>query len=263
MPIKLLAAAAVALLLTAGCATVPAAKRDPRDPLESFNRGVYRFNVAADRAVFRPAAKAWRAVVPRPVRLGLGNFVGNLEYPTTIVNDFLQGKLVDGGRDFTRLLINSVAGLGFFDPATHVGFERHSEDFGQTLGKWGVPPGPYLMVPFLGPSSFRDAPAKLADAYTSGRHYIKDSTARWGLWVTDKLELRASLLDADAVLKRTYDPYAFVRNAWLQRREYQVRDGAVNEQPADLGEDPPLDIAPDTAPVTAPVTAPDTGGRPD
>ncbi len=244
MPIKTLAAAAAALFLMAGCASAPAAKRDPRDPLERLNRGVYRFNVAADRAVFRPVAKAWRAVVPRPLRWGLGNFVDNLEYPGTIVNDFLQGKVVDGGRDFTRLLINSVAGLGFFDPATRAGFERHDEDFGQTLGKWGVPPGPYLMVPLLGPSSFRDAPAKLADEYSSGRHYIKDSTVRWGLWVTEKLELRASLLDTDAVLERAYDPYAFVRNAWLQRREYLVKDGAVDEVPADLGEDLPTDTAP-------------------
>jgi phospholipid-binding lipoprotein MlaA len=244
MPIKTLAAVTAALFFLAGCASVPGAKRDPRDPLEGFNRGVYRFNVATDRAVFRPVAKAWRAVVPRPVRHGLGNFVGNLEYPRTIVNDFLQAKLVDGGRDFTRLLINSVVGLGFFDPATWAGFEHHDEDFGQTLGKWGVPAGPYLMVPFLGPSNFRDAPAKLADEYTNGRHYIQDSRLRWGLWVTEKLELRASLLDADAVLGRTYDPYTFVRNAWLQRREYQVKDGAVAEEPADLGDDTPLDATP-------------------
>ena len=156
MGIKTLAAAAAALFFLAGCASIPAAKRDPRDPLERFNRGVYRFNIATDRAVFRPAAKAWRAVVPRPVRRGLSNFVGNLEYPGTIVNDVLQGKFTDGGRDFTRLVINSALGLGFFDPATGAGFERHDEDFGQTLGKWGVPPGPYLMVPLLGPSTLRD-----------------------------------------------------------------------------------------------------------
>src|SRR5260221_8987285 len=191
MPIKNLAAAADALFFMAGCASVPAAKRAARDPLQRFNRGVYRFNVATDRAVFRPVAKAWRAVVPRPLRRGLGNFVDNLEYPGTILNDFLQGKVADGGRDFTRLLINSVAGVGFFHPATRAGIQRPEEDFGQTLGKWGVPPGPYLIVPLLGPSSLRDAPAKVPDQFTSGRHYIKDSTVRWGLWVTEKLELRA------------------------------------------------------------------------
>ena len=239
-------AALAALFFLAGCASVPADRRDARDPLERFNRGVYRFNVAADRAIFRPTARAWRAVVPRPLRRGLGNFVDNLEYPDTIINDFLQGKFAVGGRDFTRLLINSVAGLGFFDPATGAGFERHDEDFGQTLGKWGVPAGPYLMVPLLGPSSFRDAPSKLADEYSNGRHYLQDSTLRWGLWVTEKLELRASLLDTDATIERTYDPYAFVRNAWMQRREYQVRDGAVDETPADLGIDLPPDVPPDS-----------------
>jgi len=239
-------AALAAMFFLAGCASIPSGKADPRDPLERFNRSVYRFNVGADRAIFRPAAKAWRAVVPRPVRRGLSNFVGNLEYPVTIINDVLQGKLTDGGRDVTRLLINSVAGLGFFDPATRAGFERHDEDFGQTLGKWGVPPGPYLMVPLLGPSSLRDAPAKLADEYTNGRHYIQDPDVRWGLWATDKLELRATLLDADATLERSYDPYAFVRNAWLQRRQYLVKDGAVDETPADFGDDAPPDVAPDT-----------------
>src|SRR5712672_590953 len=247
MRIRTFLAALSALFFLAGCASIPSGKADPRDPLERFNRSVYRFNVNADRAIFRPAATAWRAVVPRPVRRGLGNFVGNLEYPVTIVNDFLQGKFRDGGRDFTRLLINSALGLGFFDPATGAGFERHDEDFGQTLGKWGVPPGPYLMVPLLGPSSFRDAPAKLADEYSNGRHYIQNSDLKWGLWATEKLELSASLLDADATLERTYDPYAFVRNAWLQRREYLVKDGVVDEVPADLGDDLPPDVPPDTS----------------
>jgi phospholipid-binding lipoprotein MlaA len=222
-----------------GCASVPAGRHDPRDPLERVNRSVFRFNTAADHAVFRPAAKAWQAVVPTPVRHGLGNFAGNLAYPVTIVNDVLQGKLSDGGHDLTRLLVNTLFGFGFFDPATHAGLERHDEDFGQTLGKWGVPAGPYLVIPLLGPSSLRDAPAKFADEYANGRRYLQDPYLKYGVWVTSKLELRASLLDADAVLERTYDPYAFVRNAWLQRREYQVRDGAVDEPAADTGEDTP------------------------
>jgi phospholipid-binding lipoprotein MlaA len=225
--------------MLSACATVPGGRHDPRDPLERVNRSVFRFNTAADHAVFRPAAKAWKAVVPPPVRTGLGNFVGNLAYPVTIVNDVLQGKFSDGGHDLTRLLVNTLFGLGFFDPATHAGLERHDEDLGQTLGKWGVPAGPYLMIPLLGPSSLRDAPAKLVDEYASGRHYLTDHYLNYGLWATSRLELRAELLDADAVLDRTYDPYAFVRNAWLQRREYQVRDGAIDEPAADTGEDAP------------------------
>ena len=245
-------ALAAAVLLLSACATVPGARSDARDPLERVNRGVYRFNVAADHAIFRPAGRAWKAAVPRPVRQGLGHFVGNLEYPVTIVNDVLQGKFGDGGRDFTRLLVNSVVGLGFFDPATRVGLARHDEDFGQTLGKWGVPSGPYLMIPLFGPSSLRDAPAKLADEYSNPRHYLQEPYLRWGLWTAEKLELRANLLDADAVLERAYDPYAFVRSAWLQRREYQVRDGEVDDpafEPAvdaevDAGADAPVDQQP-------------------
>jgi len=231
------AAGLAMVLLLAGCAALPPGKRDPRDPLERVNRSVYRFNVAADRAIFRPAARAWQAGVPSPVRAGLNNFVGNLEYPVTILNDFLQGKFSNGVLDLSRLMVNSVLGAGLFDPATHMGLERHDEDFGQTLGKWGVPAGPYLMVPFLGPSSLRDAPAKLVDEYSNGRHYITDQYLQWGLWTTSKLELRAELLSADAVLDRTYDPYAFVRNAWLQHREFEVRDGAVDETGADFGPD--------------------------
>ena len=247
MMIRTVAAAVAAAFFSTGCATLPDTKHDQRDPFERLNRSVYRFNVAADHAVFRPAARVWKAAVPRPVRSGLGNFAGNLEYPVTIVNDVLQGKLIDGGRDVTRLVVNTVFGLGFFDPATRAGLERHNEDFGQTLGAWGVHTGPFLMVPLLGPSTLRDAPAKLVDEYSNGRHYLQDPYLRWGLWVTDKLELRANLLDADAVLERTFDPYAFVRNAWLQRREYQVRDGAVEDEPLDIGPETGADIGAEPA----------------
>ena len=174
-------AATAAVFMLAGCATLPNGKADPRDPFERVNRSVYSFNSAADRAVIRPAARAWKAAVPARVRKGLGNFVNNLAYPGTIINDVLQGKFSQGGHDFTRLFINTVFGFGFFDPATAAGLERHDEDFGQTLGKWGVPAGPYLMLPFFGPSSVRDAPTKLADDYTNVRHYITDPYVDWGL----------------------------------------------------------------------------------
>ena len=216
------------VLLLGGCATLPPGPRDPRDPFERFNRSVYRFNTAADRAVLRPVGRAWKAVVPRPVRRGLSNFTDNLAYPRTIINDFLQGKAADRGRDFTRLVVNTICGLGLFDPATSAGLERHDEDFGQTLGKWGVPSGPYLMLPFVGPSTVRDTPTKILDDYADVRHYITDNKVRWGLWAASKTELRAQLLDTDAVLEHTFDPYAFVRSAWLQRRDYEVHDGNVS-----------------------------------
>ena len=234
---RAITAATAAVLLLAGCATLPEGKHDPRDPFERVNRSIYGFNNAVDRAVIRPVARGWKAVVPRKLRLALSNFTSNLAYPGTIINDLLQGKFAIGGQDFARLVVNTVEGLGFFDPATSAGLERHDEDFGQTLGKWGVPAGPYLMLPFFGPSSVRDAPTRLADDYTSARHYISDPYVNWGLWTIEKLELRASLLDLDAALDRTFDPYAFVRNAWLQRREYQVRDGDVTEDASDLDPD--------------------------
>ena len=229
------------LLLLGGCATLPPGQRDVRDPFERFNRSMFRFNDVADRAILRPVARAWKATVPRPVRRGLGNFTDNLAYPKTILNDFLQGKFADGGRDVTRLIVNTVCGLGLFDPGTAAGLERHDEDFGQTLGKWGVHSGPYLVLPLLGPSTVRDAPSKLVDDYGDARHYLTDPYARWGLWVTSKTELRAKLLDSEALLDRTFDPYAFLRSAWLQRREFLVHDGSSAAADSDA---PPEEEAP-------------------
>jgi phospholipid-binding lipoprotein MlaA len=244
MRTKAITAATAAVFLLAGCATLPNGKADPRDPFERVNRSIYAFNNGLDHAVVRPAARAWRAVMPRAVRTALSNFVTNLAYPGTVVNDLLQGKFTQGGRDFTRLLINTVFGLGFFDPATRDGLERHDEDFGQTLGKWGVPAGPYVMLPILGPSSVRDAPTRLADDYTDVRHYFTNSYVRWGLLGINSLEVRASLLDLDAALDRSFDPYALIRNAWIQRREYLVRDGEVPDETLDPEPDPAADAPP-------------------
>jgi len=214
-------------MLLTGCATLPPGKRDARDPLERTNRAVFSFNRTADRVVLRPAAKVWQAIVPRPVRTGLGNFSNNLGYPTTILNEYLQGKGRDGTADIARLVVNTVFGLGFFDPASHIGLPRHNEDFGQTLGKWGVHSGAYLMVPILGPSTVRDAPARVVDAYTGGGQYLNDQYLRWSLVAANVLEIRAELLATDGMLDSSFDPYALTRNAWLKRREYEVRDGNV------------------------------------
>jgi phospholipid-binding lipoprotein MlaA len=225
--------AALALLifgagLLTGCATLPNGKPDPRDRFERVNRGIYRFNTALDHAILRPVARGYVNVTPTPVRHSISNFFSNLSYPTTIVNDFLQAKFHDGVSDTARFVVNSTFGVGgLFDVATPTGLDRHNEDFGQTLGKWGVPPGPYLMLPFLGPSTLRDAPTRLVDEYTTPRAYIRDPYVRWGLYVLDKVDERAQLLPTDAVIDQAYDPYAFVRNAWLQHREFEVRDGDV------------------------------------
>ncbi len=247
MRLRSLAAALAAVPLLTACATVPGGKHAPGDPLESVNRSIYKFNTVADKAVFRPVARGWKAVVPAPVRRGFSNFVSNLAAPGTIINDLLQGKFTQGGHDFTRMLINTIFGFGFFDPATSAGLERHDEDFGQTLGKWGVPAGPYIMLPLFGPSSVRDAPARLADEFTDGRHYIENRDLRWGIWLAEKMELRASLLSLDPTIDNAYDPYAFVRNAWVHRRDYLVHDGNVPDDTMQL--DPDADAGAEPAPV--------------
>ena len=226
-----------------GCATVPGQAHDPRDPLERMNRGVYAFNDGLDRAIVRPAARGYKAVVPKFMQTGVSNFFANAKYPVTIVTALLQGKFRAAASDTARFTLNSTLGLGgLLDPATDAGLEVNDEDFGQTLGKWGVPPGAYVVVPFLGPYTIRDGIGSLADNVSEPRSYLEDDSTRWILWGADKFETRVRLLEADAVLDRTGDPYAFVRSAYLQRREYLVRDGNMPVEGPDAGlEDPEAD----------------------
>lgn len=200
------------------------------DPLEKVNRATHAFNDALDRMLARPAARAYRRVVPESARNAVSNAVANLDYPTTALNSALQGKFRDAGTDTLRFLVNSTLGVaGLMDPATRFGLPRNDEDFGQTLGRWGVPSGPYLVLPFLGPSNLRDAPARFPDRYTNARYYIGDGTTEYWLLGADVLDTRAALLSVDNALQQAYDPYAVVRDAYLQRREYLVRDGDVPE----------------------------------
>lgn len=216
------------LALLSACATVPADRSDARDPFEPLNRGIYAFNDGLDRAVVRPVARGYKDHVPQPIQTGVANFFSNAKYPVTLANNLLQGKPIAAANDLARILLNTTLGLGgLLDPATRAGLERHDEDFGQTLGRWGIPAGPYVIVPFLGPYTVRDGVGSLADDFAEPRGYLKDTTARWSFWALDKFERRVRLLDADAVLDRTGDGYAFVRSAYLQRREYQVKDGNV------------------------------------
>lgn len=237
MNFRILLLGTLALASTA-CVSLPAgAPRDTRDPFEPFNRSMYRVNRGIDKAVLLPAARGYVKVVPQPVRTGISHFLGNLAYPRTLANNVLQGKLRVAGSDVARLTVNTVLGLGFFDPATRMGLAAHNEDFGQTLGRWGVSPGPYLMLPLLGPSTLRDAVGRVPDEYATARHYISDTAVRWGLAGVDVLDTRARLLDTEQLLNESQDEYRFLRNAWLQRREYQVRDGRLAPEP-DENEEP-------------------------
>lgn len=230
--------ATVLLLSMQGCATTP--QSDPHDPWEKFNRGSQRFNDKLDDAVLRPTTVAYRKHVPQAIRTGISNLIGNLRFPTTIVNDLLQLKLADTGADIGRFVLNSTLGIGgLLDPATRMGIRRNDEDFGQTLGRWGVPAGPYVVLPLFGPSTLRDTPALAVDWQTDLRTRLDIGTGwRIALGAQAIVVRRESLLSTDATLDGVFDRYAFIRNAWLQRREYLVRDG-------DVPEEAPLELEPE------------------
>ena len=221
-----------AVLGLSACVSLPPnAPRAPQDPWESWNRGVYRFNDSIDRALAKPVARSYARWVPQPLRTGVTNFFSNLETPSVMVNDALQGKLLASANDLGRFLLNTTVGVGgILDPASSAGLEKNNEDFGQTLGKWGVHPGPFLELPVLGPSDLRDAPARFVDSYLNPRQYIKNNYIKYGLYLPDFIDRRAALLPLDETLRNAYDPYAFVRDAYLQRRAYLVSDGKVQDE---------------------------------
>jgi phospholipid-binding lipoprotein MlaA len=235
------AVALVALLslFLVGCATAPTAKKDPRDPLEGFNRASYKFNDTLDRALLKPAAKGYKAVTPDFVETGVTNFFSNLAQPTVIINDLLQGKFKASLNDTGRFLLNSTVGIGgLFDPASPAGLDRNDEDFGQTLGKWGMPSGPYLMVPFFGPSTVRDGFGSAVGVYTDPVHYVERDAIRYSLQGVDLIDSRARRLPLEDTLNQAFDKYTFIKNAYLQQREYAVTDGNV---PSPTFDDEPLE----------------------
>lgn len=214
----------LALLMT-GCASGPAANR--HDPLEPFNRGVFQFNDGLDRAVIKPVATAYRDVLPSPIRTGVGNFFNNLQDAWSFVNNALQLKAEYAGNSLVRFGVNSVFGLaGVLDIATEMQIERHTKDFGHTLGYWGISPGPYLVLPLLGPSTLRDTAGLVVDQQgnlLSGVAHIPTRNSATALKLVDR---RAQLLQASAMLDQVaLDPYTFTRDAFLQRRQSSIYDG--------------------------------------
>lgn len=228
---------ATATLLNA-CAHSPA--YEPADPLERINRPIMDFNLKADKYVLRPVAKGYAAVVPPPVRSSIGNFFSNLFYPTTIANALLQGKFRQTGQDTLRFAMNSTIGLaGFLDVATSQGLPRHDEDLGQTLGRWGLGQGWFLMLPLLGPTTNRDLVGRVGDNWTEILQYVD------GVSFEDRILLgsvrivdgRARLLNADGALEQQLDPYVFVRTLYLERRRNLVYDGQAPQEDFDLDEE--------------------------
>lgn len=212
-------------LLLGACAHTP--PDEPSDPMEGFNRAVFSFNRSFDRYVARPAARGYVITVPAEIRQGFGNFFRNLTYPTVIVNSFLQGKFVQGSRDTGRFLFNSTVGIaGFVDAASMIGLTPNDEDFGQTLGRWGVGQGWFVMLPFLGPTTNRDLVGYAGNGVTNPMTYT-DASYSFPLYGLSAVNTRAELLGIESVLDEQFDAYAFVRGAYLQRRLNLVYDGQV------------------------------------
>jgi len=213
------------MLMTA-CAGTQSRHTDPEnDPWEGFNRKVYSFNDGMDKVV-RPVAVAYGKIMPDPFQRGVGNFFRNLDAPVTIVNQVLQAKFKQGGVSAGRFLVNSTIGLlGFFDVATKMGIPFYNEDLGQTLATWGYDHSRYLMLPFFGPSTFRDGVSRYADSFYHPVGAAIHGYNRWGLLIIRGIDLRARFLAQDAELEQAYDPYVLMRDVWMQNRQYQIYDG--------------------------------------
>lgn len=229
-PFKRVAAAALLATLAFGIGAEERADAPANpDPLESVNRKIYAFNDFADRNFLKPVAKGYHWITPQFVQDGVHNVFQNVGEVGNVVNSLLQAKFKYTATGASRLVINSTIGLfGIFDVAGRCGIERHEEDFGQTLGYWGVSPGPFLVVPLLGPRSLRDGFGSVADAYSDALPYLVTHVpTRNELYGGRVVDGRAQLLDAEELVSG--DRYIFIRDAYLQRREFMVRDGEVED----------------------------------
>jgi phospholipid-binding lipoprotein MlaA len=228
-------AGAVAILLIVITGSTAAAAEDSPDPFEGFNRAVFSFNEGLDKAIVRPVAVGYEAILPTPVRTGVSNFYGNIADLLISVNSLLQGKPTDAVGDAARFIFNSTFGIaGIFDVATEMGIEKHEEDFGQTLGRWGVGPGPYLMLPVFGPRDIRDAAGLAVELVADPVGNVEHVPTRNTLSGIRLINDRAALLSADKIIEEAaLDKYSYLRDAYLQRRRSLVYDGRPPREPDD------------------------------
>ena len=220
----------ILLLVTTGCATTSKLSGDfnPEDPYEKSNRKVFEFNNKIDKLFLRPVTDFYDKATPEFAQTSITNFFANLDDIRISINNLLQGNVVESMSDITRFFINSIFGLGgFFDVASEMGLEKHSEDFGQTLGKWGAKPGPYLMLPFLGPSTTRDAFTFVGDTALAPALSLDDNAARVGLISLDLINTYSAFTGIADIESK--DQYAFLRDAYLERRKYEINDGLSEE----------------------------------
>jgi len=225
-------AAIVSLVLgLSACTSIPPDARTESDPWEPLNRSLFSMNVAIDKVSTKPLAKGYRKITPRLIRTGIGNFFGNLIAPRSAINHFLQGKPGRGVSELGRFVINSTIGVGgLIDIATPSGLEEHQEDFGQTAAVWGIPDGPYVMLPILGPRTLRDAILTPVDVVVDPLYQYNNSSVRDKVYVLRLIHLRYQLLAAEKFLEDSKDRYVTTRESYLQNREYEIYDG-----------DPPVD----------------------
>jgi len=221
--LKAAALAVACAAMLGGCAT----SGNPKDPIEGFNRAMYGFNEAVDKAVIKPVAQGYDAVLPSPVRTGVTNFFGNIADFFIGINNLLQGKPQEAASDIGRVLVNSTVGiLGLIDVATEIGMEKHEEDFGQTFGRWGVGDGAYVVLPFFGPRTVRDTVGLVLDTAADPVGQVDHVPTRNTLLALRIVDTRADLLPADKVIEEAaLDKYAYIRDGYLQRRRSLIHDG--------------------------------------
>ena len=250
-------ASALLLAVVAGCATTAPVDRHtagPKDPYEPFNRKMFAFNDTLDTYALKPVATAYNKVLPSPVRTGVHNFFGNFSDAWSAVNQLLQGKPVNAATMTMRVLTNTTIGIGgLLDPATDLGLERKSEDLGQTLGRWGLEPGPYLVLPLFGSSDIRDGLALPADTYVGPSLLVPSTWQKVGVDAVGAIDARAGLLGASQMLDElALDRYTFMRDAYISRRRSLVYDGNPPDEPgSDDGDDPAKSAPAPAAPASA------------
>lgn len=251
-----LAGVLVMAVAMSGCAT----SNNPQDPLEGFNRAMFSFNDALDEAALKPAANAYKSTLPSFVQTGIGNFFGNIGDVWNAVNNFLQGKVSDGASDVIRVAVNTTIGVyGLFDVGSQAGLAKHNEDFGQTLAVWGVKSGPYVVLPFMGSSTLRDALAAPVDMRADLWRYQDPVKVRNVGFVVRTVDQRAAVLDASNLIEdAALDKYEFVRDAYLQRRANIINDGeSAKPKSDDKSSSNQEPVPPDTArqPIVTPTAS--------
>ena len=264
-----ISAIAFGAAMLAGCATVQTPTKG--DPIEGFNRSVFKFNDTIDQYALKPVAKGYVYITPQPVRDSVTNFFSNIGDVYIAANNLLQLKITDGVEDIMRIVINTTFGVGgLFDVATLAKLPKHENDFGLTLGHYGVPPGPYLVLPLFGPSTVRDGFGSIAEYFVNPLTYIHPDGLSWALYGINIVNTRANLLNASDVLEgAALDKYSFVRNAYLQRRSYLLTQGKGGGNAAlpDYGDNAPLPKYDDVdgnaaAPSAGAASAPDAASAP-